>query len=92
MALIPSHKSLFNQSANNGLPIGNLSSQFFANVYLDALDQFVKHLEANGIHTDAAIRTSGNAPTLRLTYIVDPWGTNIELTEGLTPPRESASR
>ncbi len=56
------------------------------------LDQFVKNLEANGIHTDAAIRTSGNAPTLRLAYIVDPWGTNIELTEGLTPPRESASR
>lgn len=26
-----------------GLPIGNLSSQFFANVFLDALDQFVKH-------------------------------------------------
>jgi hypothetical protein len=26
-----------------GLPIGNLSSQFFANVYLDALDQFAKH-------------------------------------------------
>lgn len=26
-----------------GLPIGNLTSQFFANVYLDALDQFVKH-------------------------------------------------
>ncbi len=26
-----------------GLPIGNLTSQFFANVYLDLLDQFVKH-------------------------------------------------
>src|SRR3546814_5723711 len=26
-----------------GLPIGNLSSQFFSNIYLDALDQFVKH-------------------------------------------------
>ena len=43
MALIPPHKSLFNQPAHLGLPIGNLSSQFFANVYLDALDQFVKH-------------------------------------------------
>ena len=28
---------------NKGLPIGNLNSQFFANVYLDAFDQFVKH-------------------------------------------------
>jgi retron-type reverse transcriptase len=43
MALIPPHKSLFNQPAYRGLPIGNLSSQFFANVYLDALDQFAKH-------------------------------------------------
>ncbi|MEO8052717.1 MAG: VOC family protein [Acidobacteriota bacterium] len=59
---------------------------------LKNLDQFVKSLEANGIHTDAAIRTSGNAPTLRLTYIMDPWGTNIELTQGLTPPPESARR
>ena len=43
MALVPPHKSLLNQSADHGLPIGNLSSQFFANVYLDALDQHVKH-------------------------------------------------
>lgn len=40
---IPPHKSLFNQVAGKGLPIGNLSSQFFANVYLDVLDQHVKH-------------------------------------------------
>lgn len=43
LALVPPHKSLFNAPAHCGLPIGNLSSQFFANVYLDALDQFVKH-------------------------------------------------
>jgi hypothetical protein len=43
LALIPPHKSLFNQPAYLGLPIGNLSSQFFANVYLNALDQHVKH-------------------------------------------------
>jgi len=41
--LIPPHKSLFNQPSHLGLPIGNLSSQFFANVHLDALDQHVKH-------------------------------------------------
>ncbi len=28
---------------NKGLPIGNLTSQFFANIYLNELDQFVKH-------------------------------------------------
>jgi hypothetical protein len=43
LALVPPHKSLFNAPDNTGLPIGNLSSQFFANVYLDDLDQFVKH-------------------------------------------------
>ena len=43
LAKIPAHKSLFNQPAHLGLPIGNLSSQFFANVYLDVLDQRVKH-------------------------------------------------
>ena len=26
-----------------GIPLGNLTSQFFANVYLDELDQFIKH-------------------------------------------------
>ena len=40
---IPEHKSLFSVEKGKGLPIGNLTSQFFANVYLDALDQFVKH-------------------------------------------------
>ena len=41
--LIPSHKSLFKIPKNQGLPIGNLTSQFFANIYLNELDQFVKH-------------------------------------------------
>ncbi|MES2126687.1 MAG: RNA-directed DNA polymerase [Pseudomonadota bacterium] len=40
---VPPHKRLVNQPGHLGLPIGNLSSQFFANVYLDALDQHVKH-------------------------------------------------
>ncbi|MCK9802137.1 RNA-directed DNA polymerase [Pseudomonas sp. MAFF 302030] len=40
---VPQHKRLAAQPARLGLPIGNLSSQFFANVYLDALDQFAKH-------------------------------------------------
>ena len=40
---IPPHKSLFKIDKNKGLPIGNLTSQFFANVYLNELDRFVKH-------------------------------------------------
>ncbi|MDI6757803.1 MAG: reverse transcriptase domain-containing protein, partial [Endomicrobiia bacterium] len=43
IARIPPHKTLFNAGPNRGLPIGNLTSQFFANVYLNELDQFVKH-------------------------------------------------
>jgi RNA-directed DNA polymerase len=43
LRLVPPHKSLFNAPAGHGLPIGNLSSQFFANVLLDDLDQFAKH-------------------------------------------------
>lgn len=34
---------LFAAGRPRGLPIGNLTSQFWANVYLNELDQFVKH-------------------------------------------------
>ncbi|MFH0923111.1 MAG: RNA-directed DNA polymerase [Candidatus Falkowbacteria bacterium] len=40
--LIPPHKSLRCQPKGRGLPIGNYTSQFFANLYLNELDQFVK--------------------------------------------------
>lgn len=40
---ISPHKSLFHSQPNIGLPIGSLSSQFFSNVYLNPLDQYVKH-------------------------------------------------
>jgi len=40
---VPKHKSLRYTGKDKGLPIGNLNSQFFANVYLNKLDQFVKH-------------------------------------------------
>lgn len=39
---VPRHKSLFHCGSGKGLPIGNLSSQFFANIYMDELDQLVK--------------------------------------------------
>ena len=39
---IPDYKTLFKAPKNKGLPIGNLTSQFFANLYLNELDQFVK--------------------------------------------------
>jgi len=42
-ALVPWNKRLENAGPGRGITIGNLSSQFFANVYLNELDQFVKH-------------------------------------------------
>ncbi len=42
-ARLPPHKRLANAAPGCGLPVGNLTSQFFANVYLNELDQFVKH-------------------------------------------------
>lgn len=42
-ALVPRHKSFLHAPPGKGLPIGNLTSQFFANVYLNELDQFIKH-------------------------------------------------
>ena len=43
LTLYHSHKTLFGAGPAKGLPIGNLNSQFFANVYLNRLDQLVKH-------------------------------------------------
>ena len=40
---VPRHKSLLRAQNGKGLPIGNLTSQFFANLYMNELDQFVKH-------------------------------------------------
>lgn len=39
---LPKDKSLFTAQHNCGLPIGNLTSQLFGNVYLNDLDHFVK--------------------------------------------------
>jgi RNA-directed DNA polymerase len=42
LARVPEYKRLENAAPGCGLPAGNLSSQFLANVYLDPFDQFVK--------------------------------------------------
>lgn len=39
---LPKNKSLFHSPLGCGLPIGNLTSQLFSNVYLNVLDQYVK--------------------------------------------------
>ena len=39
---LPKNKSLFHSPQNSGLPIGNLTSQIFANFYMSAFDHFMK--------------------------------------------------
>lgn len=41
---LPPHKTLFNMPKNQGLPIGNLTSQFFANIYLNDFDNHIKRV------------------------------------------------
>ena len=52
----------------------------------------VKKLEAQGIKMDSAPRVVANTKT-KIAFLTDPWGTYIELTEGLAPaPVQSAAR
>jgi hypothetical protein len=39
---LPNNKSLFHSPPNCGLPIGNLTSQIFANFYMNTFDHFMK--------------------------------------------------
>ena len=52
---LPNSKSLFHYPVNKGLPIGNLTSQVFGNVYLNDFDRFVKrnlHFKYYGRYVD----------------------------------------
>ncbi|HEY9182338.1 MAG TPA: VOC family protein [Gammaproteobacteria bacterium] len=49
---------------------------------IDGLEAFTKKLEADGIPLTVSYRTVP-ALGLAIAFIQDPWGTNIELTEGL---------
>lgn len=42
--LLPREKSMYYAKDNCGLPIGNLSSQLFSNVYMNLFDQYVKRI------------------------------------------------
>ncbi len=46
------------------------------------LEEFLKKLEAQGIKPSVTLRRV-DALAINVAFIVDPWGTNIELTEGL---------
>ena len=48
------------------------------------LEAFVSSLEAKGIRIEAPIRQVPNSK-VKIAFLTDPWGTYIELTEGLAP-------
>jgi catechol 2,3-dioxygenase-like lactoylglutathione lyase family enzyme len=51
---------------------------------VDNLAAFVSSLEAKGIKIEAPIRAVPGT-MLKIAFLTDPWGTYIELTEGLAP-------
>jgi len=71
LRLIPKHKSLWHADPGRGLPIGNLTSQFGANVYLDRMDQriarsgVVKHY---GRYVDDLVLMDPDIEKLRVAY------------------------
>jgi hypothetical protein len=48
------------------------------------LDTFAKHLEAAGVAPEGPVRTVPGTH-VKIAFLTDPWGTRIELTEGLAP-------
>ncbi|PWU09118.1 MAG: hypothetical protein C5B51_06750 [Terriglobia bacterium] len=49
------------------------------------LKAFVERAEANGTKFDQSYRVSTNSAKVHTAFLTDPWGTRIELTEGLAP-------
>lgn len=75
--LVPHHKSLWHCPDKCGLPIGNLTSQFFSNVYLDGLDKFIKHTLRAKFYAryvdDIAILSSDRAQLEAWAAEIDAW-------------------
>jgi len=60
---LPRDKSLFNSPEGCGLPIGNLTSQLFSNVYMNVFDQYMKrqlHCRHYGRYVDDAFVVSAD--------------------------------
>ena len=65
---LPHDKSLFSSPKGCGLPIGNLTSQLFSNIYLNVLDQYMKrdlHCTHYGRYVDDFYVVSCNKEWLR---------------------------
>ncbi|PKG43946.1 RNA-directed DNA polymerase [Psychroflexus sp. MES1-P1E] len=65
---LPKDKSLFAAKRGYGLPIGNLTSQVFANVYMSSFDHFIKHqlgIKYYGRYVDDFILVHSNKAYLK---------------------------
>ncbi|MBR1877794.1 MAG: RNA-directed DNA polymerase [Paludibacteraceae bacterium] len=65
---LPHEKSLFNSPVGCGLPIGNLTSQLYSNIYLNVLDQYMKrtlHCRHYGRYVDDFYVVSADREWLR---------------------------
>jgi catechol 2,3-dioxygenase-like lactoylglutathione lyase family enzyme len=51
------------------------------------LDEFAKKIEMQGIKLDVPVHQIPNGKT-KIAFLTDPWGTYIELTEGLAPIKD----
>ena len=69
--MLPKYKSMFYAPQDVGLPIGNLTSQFFANVYMNHFDQHMTHQVKGRVlywqrYVDDILLLSDNPAELRL--------------------------
>ncbi len=81
---LPKSKSLFFSGIDKGLPIGNLTSQLFANIYLNEVDQYIKRqlkIKRYGRYVDDMILISNDKQELILSIkkIADYLATNLSL-------------
>jgi len=49
------------------------------------LPEFLKRMEAEGVSITQGITASRFVTTMRVAFIADPWGTKMEITEGIAP-------
>ncbi|MBY0471376.1 reverse transcriptase/maturase family protein [bacterium] len=93
--LIPKEKSWFGQSKDQGIPIGNLISQFGANVYLTGLDHLIQRkLKPNAYlrYMDDLILLDTDPERLRpFEKIIDDW-LKAHRRQSLNPAKTRLSR
>ena len=80
---LPGVNLSFSPGTNSPLPTKGRSLDHIG-FEVKNLDAFVSSLEANGIRIEAPVRQVPGTK-LRIAFLTDPWGTYIELTEGLAP-------